>query len=64
MLKGLIFAAAAGFGLAGSTVGAQAMPMGPAGLGLDSLATSVAEGCGRGFERNRFGECRPMRGRG
>jgi hypothetical protein len=64
MAKGLIFAATAGLALAASTFAAQAMPVGPAGLGQSSLVTTVAEGCGRGWERNRRGECRPMRGRG
>ena len=40
------------------------MPVGPIGAGGNSLVTTVAEGCGRGWERNRFGECRPIRGRG
>jgi hypothetical protein len=62
MVKGLVFAA--GVALVASTFQAQAMPAGPAGLGEDSLVTTVAEGCGRGWERNRFGECRPFRGRG
>ena len=62
MVKGLVFAA--GGALVASTFQAQAMPVGPIGLGEDSLVTTVAEGCGRGWERNRFGECRPMRGRG
>ena len=62
MVKGLVFAA--GVALVASTFQAQAMPLGPAGLGEDSLVTTVAEGCGRGWERNRFGECRPFRGRG
>src|SRR4051794_39937285 len=62
MVKGLIFTA--GVALAASTFSAQAMPVGPVGLGEDGLVTTVAEGCGRGFERNRFGECRPFRGRG
>ena len=62
MVKGLVFAA--GAALAASTFSAQAMPVGPVGLGEDGLVTTVAEGCGRGYERNRFGECRPMRGRG
>ena len=61
MVKALVFTA--GLALAASTLTAQAMPVGPADLGQDSLVTNVAEGCGRGFERNRFGECRPMRGR-
>jgi hypothetical protein len=61
MAKSLVFAA--GLALAASTLAAQAMPV-PADLGRDSLVTAVAEGCGRGYERNRFGECRPMRGRG
>lgn len=62
MVKGLVFAA--GVALVASTFPAQAMPLGPAGLGEHSLVTTVAEGCGRGWERNRFGECRPFRGRG
>ena len=62
MVKGFVFAAAAGLTLAASALTAQAMPV-PADLGQDSLVTNVAEGCGRGWERNRFGECRPMRGR-
>ena len=62
MVKGLVFAA--GVALVASTFQAQAMPAGPAGFGEDSLVTTVAEGCGRGWERNRFGECRPFRGRG
>ncbi|HEX8663883.1 MAG TPA: hypothetical protein VF744_07630 [Beijerinckiaceae bacterium] len=61
MVKGIVFAAAAGLTLAASALTAQAMPV-PADLGQDSLVTNVAEGCGRGWERNRFGECRPMRG--
>ena len=60
-MKALVFTA--GLALAASTLTAQAMPIGPADLGRDSLVTTVAEGCGRGWERNRFGECRPMRGR-
>ena len=60
MVKGLVFAA--GVALVASTFQAQAMPAGPIGFGEDSLVTTVAEGCGRGWERNRFGECRPMRG--
>jgi hypothetical protein len=62
MVKGFVFAAAAGLTLAASALTAQAMPV-PADLSQDSLVTNVAEGCGRGFERNRWGECRPMRGR-
>ena len=62
MVKGLVFAA--GVALVASTFQAQAMPAGPTGFGEDSLVTTVAEGCGRGWERNRFGECRPFRGRG
>jgi len=62
MVKGLVFAA--GVALVASTFQAQAMPAGPIGFGEDSLVTTVAEGCGRGWERNRFGECRPFRGRG
>jgi hypothetical protein len=62
MVKGLVFAA--GVALVASTFPAQAMPVGPVGLGENSLVTTIAEGCGRGWERNRFGECRPMRGRG
>ena len=60
MVKGFVFAAAAGLTLAASALTAQAMPV-PADLGQDSLVTTIAEGCGRGWERNRFGECRPMR---
>jgi hypothetical protein len=60
MVKGLVFAA--GVALVASTFQAQAMPVGPIGAGEHSLVTTVAEGCGRGWERNRFGECRPMRG--
>jgi hypothetical protein len=60
MLKALLFSA--GVALAASTLSAQAMPVGPIDLGPDSLVTAVAEGCGRGWERNRRGECRPMRG--
>jgi hypothetical protein len=60
MVKGLVFAA--GVALVASTFPAQAMPVGPVGLGENSLVTTIAEGCGRGWERNRFGECRPMRG--
>ncbi len=59
MAKGPIFAA--GLALAASTHCAQAVPAGPADLGQDSLVTTVAQGCGRGWERNRWGECRPMR---
>jgi hypothetical protein len=62
MVKGLVFAA--GVALVASTFQAQAMPAGPIGFREDSLVTTVAEGCGRGWERNRFGECRPFRGRG
>ncbi|MFL5141181.1 MAG: GCG_CRPN prefix-to-repeats domain-containing protein [Microvirga sp.] len=62
MVKGLVFAA--GVALVASTFQAQAMPAGTIGFGEDSLVTTVAEGCGRGWERNRFGECRPFRGRG
>jgi hypothetical protein len=58
--KGLIFAA--GLALAASTLSAQALPVGPADLGGDSLVTNVAQGCGPGWARNRWGECRPMRG--
>jgi hypothetical protein len=62
MAKAYIFAAAAGLALAASTMTAQALPVGPAHLGLQPLVENVAEGCGRGWERNRRGECRPMRG--
>ena len=62
MVKGLVLAA--GVALVASTFPAQAMPIGPVGVGEHSLVTTLAEGCGRGWERNRFGECRPMRGRG
>jgi hypothetical protein len=62
MAKGFIFAAAAAFGLAASTLSAQALPAGPADLGLQPLVENVAQGCGPGWERNRRGECRPMRG--
>ena len=62
MVKGLVFAA--GVALVASTFQARAMPAGPIGFGEDLLVTTVAEGCGRGWERNRFGECRPFRGRG
>jgi hypothetical protein len=61
MAKGLIFAAVAGLGLTASTLAAQALPAGPADLGLAPLVEHVAQGCGPGWERNRFGECRPMR---
>jgi hypothetical protein len=59
MVKGLIFAS--GLALAASTLSAQAMPVGPADLGQDSLVTNIAQGCGPGWARNRWGECRPMR---
>jgi hypothetical protein len=47
MAKGPIFAA--GLALAALTHSAQALPAGPADLGQDSLVTTVAEGCGRGW---------------
>jgi hypothetical protein len=56
MAKGMIFAA--GLALAASTLSAQALPVGPADLGRDSLVTNVAQGCGPGGFRDRFGRCR------
>lgn len=43
---------------------ASAAPAGPGspGLMLGGLVTPVAQGCGRGYFRNRRGICRPMRG--
>lgn len=61
MAKGFIFAAAAGLTLALSSLSAEAMPMGLADLGGDSLVTKAAGGCGPGWAPNRWGECRPMR---
>jgi hypothetical protein len=49
---------AAGLALAASTLPAQALPVGPADLGRDSLVTNVAQGCGPGGFRDRFGRCR------
>jgi hypothetical protein len=60
MAKELIFAA--GIALAASTLSAQALPAGPADLVYDPLVAKAAQGCGPGWARNRWGECRPMRG--
>lgn len=40
-------------------ISAQAMPLAPIGGAQDSLIEHVAQGCGRGYERDRRGFCRP-----
>lgn len=53
---------AAAFAASLSVVGAtsaQAMPLAPIGGAQDSLIERAAQGCGRGYERDRRGFCRP-----
>jgi hypothetical protein len=53
---------AGGMGLSSAANAAPAAPI--AGLAGSDLIEQVAEGCGRGYFRNRRGFCRPMRGYG
>lgn len=57
-LRTLLFSACASVTLAGA---AMAMPAAPAPLarGLDNVE-QVAQGCGPGWARDRWGNCRPM----
>lgn len=48
--------------LAGSAIGAQAMPLGTSTAGPAPLVEHVAQGCGPGFARGPRGFCRPMGG--
>lgn len=52
----------AGLLLAGSAIGAQAMPLAPGAAGAAPLVEHVAQGCGPGFGRGPRGFCRPMGG--
>jgi hypothetical protein len=61
-MKKLCLAAAFGLVASFAAVDARAMPLAPLAAPEASDITLVAQGCGRGYERNRFGECRPMRG--
>ncbi len=55
----LAFAAAA---LLASLGAAQALPVAPVQQGFDaSDVTLIAQGCGAGWYRNAYGQCRPMR---
>ena len=45
--------------LVGSAFGAQAMPL-PSVPEPAPIVEKVADGCGPGFFRGRFGNCRPM----
>ena len=54
----LAFAAAA---LLASLGAAQALPAAPVQQGFDtSDVTLIAQGCGAGWYRNAYGQCRPM----
>ena len=56
-------AAAAGVVAGFMAFGAQAVPFSASPVGGVSDVTKVAEGCGPGMFRGRFGQCRPMMGR-
>ena len=59
----ILGAAALLAGTMGLASSANAAPVAPAsGLAAEGLIEHVAEGCGRGYFRNRRGFCRPMRG--
>jgi hypothetical protein len=60
MLKGMLLSAACG-ALALSAVSAQAMPAAPATAAASDFIIKVAEGCGQGFHRDRYGVCRRNR---
>ena len=62
MAKRLGLAAAAGIVAGFCAFQAQAMPFSASPLAGVSDLTKVAEGCGPGFFRGRFGQCRPMMG--
>jgi hypothetical protein len=57
MLKGFLFSAAVG-AVALFSVSAQAIPASPMQPEAGSLIEHVSGGCGRGFHRNGFGQCR------
>jgi hypothetical protein len=57
MLKGMLVCA----GLAAAalfSVSAQATPVAPAAPVASDFVIKVAEGCGQGYHRNRYGVCR------
>jgi hypothetical protein len=60
MTKLLSAAALVGALIAFSPIGAQAFPAAPPAS--ESEIVLVAQGCGPGWARDRFGICRPMRG--
>jgi hypothetical protein len=62
MAKKLGVAAAAGIVAGMWAFGAQAVPFSASPVGEGLEVTKVAEGCGPGFFRGRFGGCRPMGG--
>ena len=61
-LTGLILAAVVGFGAAGATGGAEAMPMAAAPLAAAPPTVLVLGGCGFGEHRGFLGGCRLNRG--
>ncbi len=63
MSKKISLAAAAGIVVAFCAFEAQAVPFPAAPVGAAPEVTKVAEGCGPGFFRGRFGRCRPMMAR-
>ena len=56
----LCLAAVFGIGLFVATTDAKAVPVAPLSSPAISDVMTVAQGCGRGFERNRRGRCVPM----
>ena len=62
MAKRLGLTAAAGIAAAFWAFEAQAVPFSAAPIDASEV-TKVAEGCGPGMFRGRFGQCRPMMGR-
>jgi hypothetical protein len=57
MLKGILSMAAFG-ALALGAVSVQAAPVAPASPMMSAPVVQVAEGCGQGYHRNRYGVCR------
>jgi hypothetical protein len=55
----LCLAALVGLGLSFAAGSAHAMPLAPLASPSAEDAIQVREGCGRGYERDRFGRCRP-----
>jgi hypothetical protein len=57
MLKGILSMAAFG-ALTLGAMSVQAAPVAPASPMMSAPVVQVAEGCGQGYHRNRYGVCR------